>query len=378
MVAAAIVLTAGLAILYILFGYPLLLAWLSKSRARAVRREPVRPFVSVIIAVHNGEQFVADKLRSVFAVNYPRGQMEVIVVSDGSTDGTETIVEQFAGEGVTLLRLPRGGKPAGVNAGIAASKGEILILTDVRQTLAADSIAFLVESFADPTVGTVSGEVLIRAGSTATESDIGLYWRFESWMRDRLSSIDSMFGATGPFYAIRRSLAVPIPPDILLDDMYLPLAGFFKGYRLIMDSRAKAYDYPMTLDREFRRKVRTLGGNYQILQVYPALLGRRNRMLFHFVSYKFARLLLPWFLIALAAASWWLAEPWRTLLLAGQGVFAAFAALDYLLPERSRLKRISSPVRAFVTMMVAVLCGLAVFFVPARSLWKVTLAGPAR
>ncbi len=365
---------ASAIILYVILGYPLLLAWIARHSSRPVRRARTYPSVTIIVAVHNGEAFLADKLKSIRALEYPPDRVQVIVASDGSTDSTDAIAENFTSQGVRLLRLPRGGKPAALNAAIPLATGEILILTDVRQVLAPDSVTLLVESFADPEVGTVSGELVIRRGVTEEESNIGLYWRFESWIRDRLASIDSMFGATGPFYAMRRELAVPIPPDMLLDDMYLPLAAFFRGYRLVVDMRARAYDYPTSLDTEFRRKVRTLAGNYQILLAYPRLLGPGNRMWLHFVSYKLGRILLPWCLITLAISSVWLPLPWSIAAVAGQVVFYGLAGLDFVLPAGTPLKRLSSPVRTFVTMMIAAVHALSVFFVPARSLWKVTSA----
>jgi cellulose synthase/poly-beta-1,6-N-acetylglucosamine synthase-like glycosyltransferase len=373
---AVIAIAACLAMVYILAGYPLLLRSLARSRARPVQRQSIEPAISLIIVVHNGERFLEAKLRSVLALEYPAGKLEIIVASDGSTDRTEEIAAGFAAQRVSLLRLPRGGKPAALNAAIARARGEILVLTDVRQPLEPPSVARLVENFADPSVGVVSGELLIRSGASQEEADIGLYWRFETWMRDSLSSIDSMFGATGPFYAIRRSLAVPIPADALLDDMYLPLAAYFQGYRLVMDSRARAYDIPTSLETEFRRKMRTLAGNYQILRAYPALLGAGNRMWLHFMSYKFGRLLLPWLLLILAAASFGLPAPWRALALAGQAAFYGLALADAWIFRPRLLKRLSSSAHTFLVMMIATLGGLSVFFVPPRTLWKVTSAGP--
>src|SRR5262249_32719332 len=162
-----------------------------------------------------------------------------LVASDGSTDGTGQIVERFAGQGVRLLNLPRGGKPAALNAAIAEASDEILVLTDVRQTLAPESLRLLLENFADPDVGAASAELVILKSGRTTEDPVGLYWRYEVWIRLNQSSLDSIFGATGAYYALRRKLAVPIPTDALLDDMYLPLAAFFQGYRLVVDARAK-------------------------------------------------------------------------------------------------------------------------------------------
>jgi biofilm PGA synthesis N-glycosyltransferase PgaC len=369
--AIAFVLSAG-CVAYVLFVYPLLLGLMARRRGRPVNKGEERKTVSVLIPVHNGEQFLREKLESVLAVDYPRELFDVLVVSDGSEDRTAEIAEEFAGRGVRLLRVPRGGKAAALNAGIPATRGEILLLTDVRQALDAGSMRLLAACFHDPAVGVVSGELIIRKGHSREESDVGLYWRYETWIRNQLGRIDSMFGATGPFYAMRRELAVPIPPEALLDDVYLPLAAFFRGYRLIVEEQAKAYDYPTALDSEFRRKVRTLGGNYQLLRFYPGLLGPANRMWFHYVSYKLGRLLLPWALVLAAISAWGLPEPWAGVALGGQAAFYVAALLDLWMPQAWLLKRVTSPARTFVVMMAAAVCAVAVFFVPPQSLWKQT------
>jgi cellulose synthase/poly-beta-1,6-N-acetylglucosamine synthase-like glycosyltransferase len=355
---------------YIVIGYPLLLGAFARLRPKPVIKSRQRKTVSVVIAAHDGERFIAAKLDSVLALDYPRELMEILVISDGSTDRTESIVENYAPQGVRLLRMPRGGKCAALNTAIPQARNEILLLTDIRQTLAPESLQALIDCFADPSVGAVSGELLIRKGDTHDQADIGLYWRYESWIRNCLSSIDSIFGATGPFYALRRELAVPIPPDVLLDDMYLPLASFFRGYRLIVEPRARAFDYPTTRAMEFKRKVRTLAGGYQILKFYPALLGPGNRMWFHYVSYKLARLALPWVFVALFVSSCFLPLPWRWFILGGQALFYGLAAVDPIVPAGFPLKRISSVARTFVAMMAAAVLGMSVFFVPPRTLWK--------
>jgi cellulose synthase/poly-beta-1,6-N-acetylglucosamine synthase-like glycosyltransferase len=357
---------------YILFGYPLLLGALSRSLRRPVRKSRQQPSVSAIIAVYNGERFIADKLRSVLGLEYPGDKIEVLVASDGSSDRTDEIVGEFESQGVRLLRLPRGGKCAALNAAIAQASGEILLLTDVRQTLAPASLQLLVDCFADPAVGVVSGELVIRSGAGLQEANAGLYWRYEFWIRKQLSGIDSIFGASGSIYAMRRSLAVPLPADMLLDDVYLPLAAFFRGYRLIVEPAAQAFDFPTALETEFRRKVRTLAGNYQILAAYPALLGPRNRMWVHFVSYKLGRLLLPYLLAGLLISSFWLPGRWARVSLLAQALFYGLAALDGFIPKNSALKKISAPVRTFVVLILAAACATVILFVPPRTLWKET------
>src|SRR6266404_1259830 len=280
-------------ILYVTIGYPLVLGVLARLRPRPIRKDGEPQSVSVVVVVHNGARFIRDKLDSVLALDYPPELMEILVVSDESTDETDDIVREYAARGVQLMRVPKGGKPAALNAAIPRVKSEILFLTDVRQTLEPSSLRRLIACYGDPQVGVASGELIIRKGQSQDASDVGLYWRYESWIRNRLSSLDSMFGSTGPFYTMRRELAVAMPPDILLDDMYLPMAAFFRGYRLVVEDSARAFDYPTTRDTEFRRKVRTLAGNYQMIRLFPHLLGPRNRMCFHYLSYKVGRLLLP-------------------------------------------------------------------------------------
>lgn len=227
-------------IIYVIAGHPLLLKLLAARFGRLPqKRYETRP-VSMLIAVFNGEKFIADKLDSVAALDYPKELLQVIVLSDGSTDDTARIAGQYADRGIQVVELPRGGKPAAINAGMKLATGEILVLTDARQTLERDSIREMVACFADPAIGAVSGDLPMRKGADSEELNTSLYWRYERAIRKDLGKLGSTFGATGPFYAIRRSLARPMPADTLLDDMFLPLGPFFQGYRVIVDEQARA------------------------------------------------------------------------------------------------------------------------------------------
>jgi cellulose synthase/poly-beta-1,6-N-acetylglucosamine synthase-like glycosyltransferase len=370
-IAALVIAGLALMIFWVLAGYPLWLRQRARRRPRPVQRDQQERSVSVIIAVRNGERYLRAKLQSVLAQDYPADKVEILVVSDGSTDATEAIARQFAPRVRLLVQLPSG-KGAALNLAIPQATGEILVLTDVRQQLAPDCIRRLVACFGDPRVGAVSGELRIRNPETAEEISIGLYWRYESAIRRWLSACDSMLGATGPIYAMRRELATPLPPGILLDDMYLPLQAFFRGYRLVQEEAAIAWDYPTALDTEFRRKVRTLGGNYQLLYLMPQLLSPANRLWLDYVSYKLGRLLLPVALAGIFAASWFLPPPWRTALLAGQAAFYGLALVDLALPQGAPGKRLTSAVRTFVVLMAASACALSVLLVPPQRLWKVT------
>ena len=166
---------------YFLFGYPLLLAvfpGVTGRRSPRIRRGSGQSRFS---PVYNGASFLRQKLESIVALDYPRELLDVLVISDGSTDATDSIAGEFVSSGVRLLRVPKGGKAAALNAGIGQARGEILFFTDVRQRLAPDSLRHLVASLADPSVGSVTGELHIVTGDRQEEADMGLYWRYEVW-----------------------------------------------------------------------------------------------------------------------------------------------------------------------------------------------------
>lgn len=162
-----------------------------------MRKQPQVKSGSVLVAVRNGEAYLEQKLQSLLGLRYPAEQREILVLSDGSTDGTDAIAVRYAGEEVKLLRLPAGGKAVALNAGMEQARGEILFFTDVRQPLEPDTLQHLVDCFADDEVGVVSGELIIREGTTQAGARVGLYWKYEKWIRRKLSDVDSILGATG-------------------------------------------------------------------------------------------------------------------------------------------------------------------------------------
>jgi cellulose synthase/poly-beta-1,6-N-acetylglucosamine synthase-like glycosyltransferase len=366
-VAAAVAL-----IVYVLFLYPLILALTASRAHNPVRKDTKLRSVSVIIPVRNGEKFLERKLNSILSLNYPRELTEVIVVSDGSDDRTDEIAKSFAREGVLLVRIDRGGKCAALNAGVQGASSEILVFTDVRQKLDPNCLRNVIACFGEPRVGAVSAQLHIQSGETHEEQNTELYWKYELWIRQRMTKIDSTFGCSGCFYAIRRSLWMPIPVDVLLDDVWLPLQAMFKGFRLILEPTAKVYDFPTALESEFRRKVRTQAGLYQLLRIMPELMVSRNRMRFHFLSAKFGRLIIPFCLIALAVATLGLPPFFRTLLGLGQAGFYGLAALDPAMPAEFPLKRLTSSARTFVVLIAASLVAVRVYFVAPQTLWKET------
>ena len=359
-------------VFYVMAGYPLLIALLSLFPAPEVQKRKAFRTVSILLPVHNGEPWIRRKLESLFRMDYPRDLVEIIIISDGSTDGTEAIVSEFADQNVILLKVPKGGKPAALNAGMERATGDVIFFTDVRQDVDPICLRSLVECLEDPKVGAVSGQCVILDGETNEEASVGLYWRFEWWVRSSLNRATSMLVVTGCVYAMRRNMVKPIPIDLLIDDCYLPLGALLQGYRIFWDKRAKVYDFPTALDAEFSRKARTLAGLIQLVGHYPRLLLPVYKQWWHFLSYKLSRLLLPYALVLVFVSSFALPTPLNWIVLLPQVLFYGAAALDPLVPERSPLKRVSALARTFVALMLATLFAARIFFVPAAKMWKPT------
>jgi poly-beta-1,6-N-acetyl-D-glucosamine synthase len=365
-------------VLYILIGYPVLLAIWSRSNSRPIRKEFVPHPISIIVPVKNGIKWIDAKIASLLQSDYPPELLKILIVSDGSVDGTDEFVKEYPDPRVSLLSLPPGGKATAVNRGLEAVESQYLVFTDVRQAFDRQAIRRMISCFADPKVGLVTGELVIREGTTQEEFNTGLYWKYEKWIRRNLNRIDAMLGATGSIYAARREAIAVMPADILLDDVFMPFVAVSRGYRVYFEDDAKAYDLPTSLQSEFRRKVRTQAGVYQIIRYFPFLLTPGNRRFIHFASHKFGRLLLPFALLAIALSSFWLPSPWRGLALIAQALFYLLALADTYIPEGNPVKRLSAVLRAFIVLVGAALCAVAIFVMPAQALWKETRVRSAR
>jgi hypothetical protein len=216
--------------------------------------------------------------------------------------------------------------------------------------------------------------VLREDGHDAGSKAIGgLYWRYEQWIRNCEARVDSPLGVYGGFYAIRRKLASELPHGTILDDMLQPLSVIRQGYRSVLDLRARVYDiWPKSLRGEFHRKVRTLAGNFQLIQLAPWLLSRQNRLRFELISHKLMRLLVPILLVLVLVTSTFLAG--RSLLYAGAlAVQIGFYALAVLGAGRGIpvLMRLAGPASAFCMLNAAVVVGFYKFLFTRGPLWKI-------
>jgi cellulose synthase/poly-beta-1,6-N-acetylglucosamine synthase-like glycosyltransferase len=308
-------------------GYPLLLSLAARIRKRRPACDSTYlASVSFVVAAHNEAAAISGRLDELTSLAKASGlTAEILVVSDGSTDDTAETARRHPSEMVRVLELPaKVGKAAALSAGCAAAVHDLLVFADVRQRWEAGALKTLLENFADPSVGAVSGDLVVECASGVL-AGVEVYWRYEKWLRKKESYVHSTVGVTGAICAVRRSLFRPVPAGTLLDDVYWPLQVAMQGYRVVHEHRAVAYDQlPERARDEFRRKVRTLSGNFQLLTRLPAaLLPWRNPIWFQFVSHKLLRLVVPWALLAMLILSALLPAPGYRVAFWGQ--LAAYA-----------------------------------------------------
>ena len=295
----------GLLVAYCYLLYPAGVWLWARMFGRPLRGGRCVPSVTLIIPAHCEEEYIEKKIRSVLALDYPADRLDVIVVSDGSTDRTVEIAGRFAGERLRVVALSsRGGKPLAMNHGLAEARGEVVAFTDASGLLEKESLRALMRNFFDEEAGCVSG-VLLPPEDSGVGRSMGLYRRYENFLRRCESRVHSSLGATGALFAVRRELLQPLAPDTILDDLAIPLKVIRQGRRIVMEPAAVCVEQEETESgREFVRKVRTLAGNYQAFLREPRLLVPfAGPVWFMALSHKILRLFSPFLIAAFAALS---------------------------------------------------------------------------
>ena len=309
--AAVFWLAAGI-IFYVYIGYPVLIYILSRFRPTISSSPPQEwPRVSIIVCMYNEEQNVARKIRNLGALDYSEGKLQIVISSDGSTDGTVDIARQFDSVDVVHYTEQKG-KPTALNMAVEQADGDILVFTDARQDLSTDALRYLIAMLLKDEIGVVSGLLVQDRDSDGSESVVGgLYWRYEKAIRQAESRFDSVPGATGALYAIRRRDFDPLPQATILDDVELPMNIVRKGLRCVGDERARAHDVVANHELEFARKTRTLTGNFQLIARHRWLISPTgNPLFFQFFSHKVLRLFVPYMLVIVAITPFMLGGPY--------------------------------------------------------------------
>jgi cellulose synthase/poly-beta-1,6-N-acetylglucosamine synthase-like glycosyltransferase len=304
-----LLLISGAAVVWVYAGYPLLLAALGRIHSRPRERRPTQTAISVLVAAHNEEGVIEAKVANVRATDYPQHLIEIVVVSDGSTDGTVAAARRAGADRV--LDLPRVGKITALNGAVEAAGGEILVFTDADSLFLRDTLGQLLANFADPAVGGVSANEVTGTGFEASgvARGEGVYWRYEQWIKRLEDRVGSAVSASGRLYAIRRSVFRPSAVTSGTDDFVISTQVLRAGRRLAFDEHTLVLvDAPRDAGSEFRRKVRVMNrGLRAAFSLQDLLLPWRGGFYsVQVLSHKVLRRLLPFFMLAALASGFWL------------------------------------------------------------------------
>ena len=348
-------------VLYVYLGYPVLLASGILGKRRPVHVANAAPTISVIVPAHNEEKGIRSKLSNLLSADYPQDKLEILVGSDGSSDRTEAIVEEFAESGVRLVSSrERIGKSAIQNKLIALSSGAILVFTDADCLLAADALSILVQNFADPTIGLVTNcAVILNQDATGVVASESLYWRYERWLRLQESERGMLAMASGSLFGMRRDLWKPLDPNVG-DDFVLPLQVARAGYRCVMETRTSAEIIMQDESHSMlKMKMRVISKDLRGLLQNSSCLNpfRTGRVAIGLWSHKLLRWAIPYFLIGLVVSNLVLARhtPYGILLAAQASFYVASVAGMLFSARRFRLP--FSVAHSFCLVNLAALLG---------------------
>jgi cellulose synthase/poly-beta-1,6-N-acetylglucosamine synthase-like glycosyltransferase len=293
-------------IAYIYAGYPLILAVLALLRPRPREWTPATPGVTLLIAAYNEADIIASKLENALALDYPSDRLQIVVAADGSDDNTVEVVRSFSKSNVGLSYEPeRRGKMAAINRAIKLAQQEVVVFSDANNLFARDALREIVAPFSEQCVGAVSGSKHLIDGGEMLGAAESLYWRYESFIREKETRLGSCTGVSGEILAIRRDLYEAPPDDIVNDDFFIALNILRKGYRLVYAPKAHSFESgSATADDESRRRRRIVAGRYQAMLVaFARLPWGQPVLLWQLVSHKFLRPLVPFLMILALAAN---------------------------------------------------------------------------
>lgn len=293
---------------YVYFGYPAILWLLTRGMPETThRRGEHRPFVALVISCYNEESVIREKLQNALALDYPEEQLQIIVVSDGSDDGTDDAVREFEDKRILLIRQEgRLGKTMGINLAMEQISADVTVFSDANAMYASDAISKLVRNFADLDVGYVVGAALYTDGDEgASARNENLYWRYELAIKAMESRLHSVVGGDGAIYAIRTKLWEPLQQQDI-NDFVNPLQIIAKGYRGVFDADARCFEETAgDFDREVARKERIVNRSIRGLMRVGQVMNPNKSGVFSFevISHKLLRWLIPAFLMLGIAGS---------------------------------------------------------------------------
>ncbi len=323
---------------YAYFGYPLIVSLLARGKAKPRFAPPEAwPEITLLIAAYNEEAYIARKIENSLALDYPRERLQVLVVTDGSDDDTPLIARRYADQGVQVLHQPkRQGKMAAINRAMPFVRGDIVVFSDANNLYAPDALRFLIAPFTDRRVGAVSGAKTVLDEDDPLGASEGLYWKYESFIKEQENRLGTCTGVAGEILALRRSLFVPAPPGTINDDFYLMMQVLRQGYNVVYAPQARSMEHiSASAQDEAERRARIVAGRYQAMAQAPHTMPwKRPLVAWQVISHKFTRPLVPFGMLAALAGSvgavlrpprkgglWRLQPPWNIGSALLQGVF---------------------------------------------------------
>ena len=366
-------------------GYPVVVWLLSRWFGREPVPPPVEtadlPSVSLLIAAHNEAAVIEGRIQNALALHYPPGKLEIVIASDGSTDGTNEIVGRYADRGVRLLAFPENrGKAATLDAAVPQLTGDVIVLSDANTLMDPDAVRQLAAWFADPAVGVVCGKLVLTDPATGRNAD-GMYWKYETFLKRCEGRLGALLGCNGAIYAVRRAVFPPVPAGTIVDDFVIPLmARRATGCRIVYDSHAVASEETAPgVGVEFRRRARIGAGVFQGLgRLWPLLSPAHGWVSFTFFAHKVLRWLSPFALVGMVVLNVLLLDvPGMGWVLAGQVGFYTLAVVAAWLPARPRVLRVARLTTMFAAMNLAILVGFVRWLAGAQGgTWRRTDRAP--
>ena len=332
--------------------------WTRGNRRTQFQREQILPAVSIIIPALNEEQHLPEKLANLERLDYPPDKIQVIFISDGSTDQTNSILKEASSANVSTVYLPeRQGKAHALNEGVRLAKNEIVIFSDSSTLFAADALKTMVRHFAKSDVGVVCGSLLF-VGSAESKKTEGRFWIYECAVRLMEARLGATLTASGAMYAIRKKCYREVNSSTLIEDFVIPMRARAQGFQVVYDPEAVATEYAAsTVEGEFARRVRLSVGSFRALrELFNARMGAATRLAF--ISHKVLRWIVPFLLIGIMLSNvFLLSSTFYRAFFVAQACFYLWAVAGFLLRRKSRARALFSFGFYLVAMQAAFLVG---------------------
>lgn len=371
--------TSAFLLFYTFFGYPIFLNVVTRFIRRNLSNNDNEegdelPFVSLLIPVFNEDSVIRRKIENSLSIDYPRSKMEIVVASDGSTDDTNRMISAYSKKEIRIiLYKKRRGKSEVINRTVPKLIGDIVIFSDASAMLETDAIKNIVEDFRDSDVGCVSGKyVLVNGDESNRGNGEGMYFKYETNIKSKESEFNSILGAHGSLYGIRKKLFKPLKKGTINDDYIIPMQIVDQGFRSVYENSAIAKETARTTVRgEMKRRIRINTGNIQQLFLLRHLLNPlKGKIAFQFISHKLFRILSPLLIIAMLISSMISEGMFYKFVFVMQLLFYSLGIINYYLEKHNiKIKILSIPFY-FTFGSTAILRGIYnYFFMEREVLW---------